>query len=385
MGDTTTRPLTRTAVPGAKADKLFFAQVREDPLLELTALEGCLDGPLVIVSSGGCTALSLVAAGASDVVAVDLNRTQNHVVELKAVALAELGPAGALPFVGGLHATAEDRSVTYDRLRERLSLDARAYWDGRRRAVTRGILTAGKTDRFARTIFGAVRWLVHPRRRIDALFACASLEEQQELYREQWDNRRWRAMFQILFNRFVWNRVLDPAFFENTDTPSFAAFFHDQIEHSLTEVPTPTNYFLHHLLRGSYPVTVPDGVPPYLDECRAEALGAVAERLTLVDAPFLDYLRRRDDASVAGFSLSNICEWFGDDEFDQLLTEIVRTARPGARLCLRNFLGWSEIPERWRGQVHRLPLGDDLIGQDRSMVQRVFIVCDITKDAPPAG
>ena len=37
------------------------------------------------VSSGGCTALSLLAAGAGRVHAVDLNTTQNHVVELKAV------------------------------------------------------------------------------------------------------------------------------------------------------------------------------------------------------------------------------------------------------------------------------------------------------------
>jgi S-adenosylmethionine-diacylglycerol 3-amino-3-carboxypropyl transferase len=379
MATEATHLLTRTTLPGASAGKLFFAQVREDPVLELTALEDSLDGPVVIVSSGGCTALSLVAAGASDVIAVDLNTTQNHLVELKGVAVAELGPSRALPFLGGLRATTTDRLRTYDGLREGLSADARTYWDGRRRVVGRGILTAGKTDRFSRTVFGAVRWFVHPKRRIDALFACSSLEEQRRLYQEQWDNRRWRAMFQILFNRFVWNRVLDPAFFEHTDTPSFAAFFHGQIEHSLTEVPTPSNYFLHHLLRGTYPVTVPEGVPPYLDATRADALASVAERLTVVDGTYLDYLRTRDDSSIAGFSLSNICEWFGPDQLDELLTEIVRTARPGARLCLRNFVGWTEVPEHWRDRIRRLPLGDELIGQDRSMVQRAFIVCDIVK------
>jgi hypothetical protein len=68
------------------ADRLFFAQVREDPRLELAVLAN-LDGPIAVVSSAGCTALSLLAGGATSVIGVDLNRTQHHLVELKAAAV----------------------------------------------------------------------------------------------------------------------------------------------------------------------------------------------------------------------------------------------------------------------------------------------------------
>ncbi|MBO0852333.1 MAG: DUF3419 family protein, partial [Nocardia sp.] len=71
---------TRTDIGGAVDERLFFAQVREDPRLELEALADHLDGPIAIVSSGGCTALSLIAAGADHVTAIDLNRNQNHLV-----------------------------------------------------------------------------------------------------------------------------------------------------------------------------------------------------------------------------------------------------------------------------------------------------------------
>lgn len=369
--------LRRTRLGGDRDDKLFFAQVREDPRLELTALAGCLDGRIAIVSSGGCTALSLVAAGATDVIAVDLNRTQNHVVELKAAALARLGPGGTLPFVGGLAASATERLHTYDGLRDGLSAGARAYWDRHRRAIGRGLLTAGKTDRFVATVFAAVRGIAEPPSRIDALFACSTLDEQRELYHGSWDNRRWRAMFQVLFNRFVWNRVLDPSFFEHADTPSFADYFHRQVEHCLTELPVRDNYFLHHLLRGTYPVDVDGGVPPYLDAPGADAWAAADDRLAVVDGTFLDFLRTAADASLAGFSLSNICEWLTAEQIDELFGEIVRTARPGARLCFRNFLGWTDVPERWQPRLVVTPLGDELIGQDRSMAQRRFVVCDI--------
>jgi S-adenosylmethionine-diacylglycerol 3-amino-3-carboxypropyl transferase len=368
----------RERLGGAIEDKLFFAQVREDPRLELAALAGCLDGPIAIVSSGGCTALSLVAAGATDVAAIDLNRTQNHVVELKAAALARLGPGGTLPFVGGQAVVAADRLATYDDLREVLGPDARAYWDAHRRAIGRGVLTAGKTDRFVAAVFGAARVVAEPRSRVDALLACSTVEEQRALYHRSWDNRRWRAMFQVLFNRFVWSRVLDPSFFEHADTPSFADYFHGCVEHCLTELPVRDNYFLHHMLRGTYPVEVEGGVPPYLDVAGAEALAATGERLRLVDGTFLDHLRTLDDGAVAGFSLSNICEWLTPDQIDELLAEIVRTARPGARLCFRNFLGWTDVPERWRGRLVVDPMGDELIGQDRSMAQRRFVVCDVT-------
>ena len=73
----------RVTLPGAVHDRLFFAQVREDPRAELAALRPGPDDDVVVVSSGGCTALSLLAAGAGRVVAVDLNATQNHLVELK--------------------------------------------------------------------------------------------------------------------------------------------------------------------------------------------------------------------------------------------------------------------------------------------------------------
>jgi len=91
--------IARTTLPNAVRDRLFFAQVREDPRAEIAALAPSADETMAVVSSGGCTALSLLAAGAGRVVAVDLNRTQNHLVELKAAAC-RLGARDAIAFLG---------------------------------------------------------------------------------------------------------------------------------------------------------------------------------------------------------------------------------------------------------------------------------------------
>jgi len=142
------------------------------------------------------------------------------------------------------------------------------------------------------------------------------------------------------------------------------------------------NYFLHHMITGRYPADAADGVPPYLT---AEGHTAVAERrdrLTLVDGSMTDYLRILPDASVTGFSLSNICEWLAPHEIDALFAEVVRVAAPGATLCFRNFVGWTDVPPRFREIVREdRARGDDLTRRDRSVVARRIAVCRIARGA----
>ena len=135
----------RNSLPSAMDDRLYFAQVREDPRLELDALAHGPGDVIVIVGSGGCTALSLLSAGAGHVTAVDVNRAQNHLIELKVAALTALSRARTLAFLGATPAAPADRLRAYDGLRVHLTPQARAYWDSRRSGVAEGVLNAGVT------------------------------------------------------------------------------------------------------------------------------------------------------------------------------------------------------------------------------------------------
>ena len=365
-------------LPERRDDKLYFAQVREDPLLEIEALAPGPASTIVVVGSGGCTALSLLAAGAGRVVAVDLNRTQNRLVDLKAAAVAELGPSAAVAFLGGAAMPGAGRLDCYRRVRGRLEASCRQWWDAHRRWIGRGVLDVGVTERFIAMVMGAVRLGIHPASRIDRLLACRSLDEQRQLYRREWDSARWRLLFPVLLNRAVFRKAYAPEFFRHVDNPSFARHFRDLAEHVLTELPISTNYFVHHMLRGSYPVDAPGGLPPYLDPAGAAVVTSALPRLTLVDGAYTAYLRTLPDACVHGFAISNILEWFTAEQIDELFAEVVRTAVPGARFVFRNFVGWTEVPERWReAVVEDRALGEALIQRDRSAVQRRIAVCTL--------
>ncbi|HUF28038.1 MAG TPA: DUF3419 family protein [Gemmatimonadaceae bacterium] len=375
--------VSRMELPGARLDRLYFAQVREDPRLELAALAPHLGGTIAIVGSGGCTALSLLAVGTGRVVAIDLNLAQNHLIELKLAAVAALAAGAATAFLGGSPIGEQVRSSTYTLLRPRLSDGARRYWDERPEAIRRGAITAGVTERFIATVVAAIRLFVHGDQRIRTLLRCRTIEEQRAYHREVWCSRRWRTLFTVLLNRFVFRRTYDPAFFEHVDNPSFPRHFLGTIERALTELPIADNYFVHQMLTGRYPVDVPGGVPPYLDAALAPRARAASHRLTLVDGTFTDWLRSAPDRSIDGFALSNICEWMTHSGIEELFSEIVRTAAPRATVCVRNFVGWTEIPERWRGVV--VPdamLGDRLSRLDRSAVQRRILVARV-KEARP--
>jgi S-adenosylmethionine-diacylglycerol 3-amino-3-carboxypropyl transferase len=179
-------------------------------------------------------------------------------------------------------------------------------------------------------------------------------------------------------NRMVLRRAYDPAFFQYVDNPSFARHFLATIERALVSLPIRDNYFFHQMFLGYYLTDLGGSAPPYLAPPSGAPVADLPQRLTIVDGSFAEYLRGRADGSMAGFSLSNICEWLTAAEIDEFFGEIVRTARPGARLCFRNFLGWTEVPQRWRETVREdAALGERLIASDRSMMQRRIAICTV--------
>ena len=138
------------------------------------------------------------------------------------------------------------------------------------------------------------------------------------------------------------------------------------------------NYFLHHMLLGRYPADSEGGVPPYLSRNGYETVAARSNALAIVDGTMTEHLHTLPDQSVTGFALSNICEWLAPADIDALFAEIVRTAVPGARLCFRNFVGWTEVPGRFREiVVEDRARGEAMIRRDRSVVQRRFAICQV--------
>jgi S-adenosylmethionine-diacylglycerol 3-amino-3-carboxypropyl transferase len=210
------------------------------------------------------------------------------------------------------------------------------------------------------------------------MLAAPSLDAQRDIFARRWDGWRWRTLFAALLNRWTFSRAYHSGFFAHVENPSFARHFRRLAERGLTELPAKDNYFLHEMLTGRYPLSETNGAPPYLTRRGMARTASGAPGLSLVDGSLTAYLRSCEPRSIDGFALSNIGEWLDEGSIDALFAEIARTARPGARLVFRNFVGWTDVPERWRGAIAERPgYGDRLIRRDRSLVQHRAVVCDV--------
>lgn len=366
----------RTSLGSKVAGPLYFAQTRDDAAVELAVLDPQPGQRFVAISSSGCVPLSLLASGAERVVSIDLNETQNHLVELKYSALAGLSRDDALDFLGYRAASPSTRQRHFDLLRDDLSPAARAHWERHSSQISRGVVRSGVTERFLAGLAWLVRRCIQGSRRVERLLACGNLEEQRSFYQTEWNRWPWRAFFFAAANRFTFRRVYHPAFFQHVANPSFARHFLGVWERTLTELPVADNPYLHQLLTGYFPVDRPQALFPYLTHAGVEQIRQAGDRLELVDGSLIEYLRGCQAESIHGFSLSNICEWLDAEQIDSLFEQVVRTAAPGARLCFRNFLGWTEVPPRFRQVIEEdVARGEELVRRDRSFVQRRVASC----------
>ena len=360
--------------PERRPDRLVYAQNWEDPRLELEALAPAPGETVVAIAGGGCTALSLLARAPARVVACDLSEAQLRVTALKRAAVTALDADEALAFLGG--AARRDCGRTWQRVRTALAAADRAYWDERPESIAAGVLTQGRAERFLAILAGVLRTLVHPRARVEELFAQPDLEAQRRFYRERWDTRRWRLLFKLLHKK-VFDRALDPAFYRYVDPGDLGEQLRRRAERCLLELPARENYFLARMLLGTY-LPDPEGRPPYLQPAGAASVARHADRLELRHARVQDVLATLPPGSVDKLYLSNVAEWLNEPEREALFRSVVRAARPGAIVCWRALMVDRPVPDAVAQHLEEdSARSAALAARDRAFINAAFHVATV--------
>jgi S-adenosylmethionine-diacylglycerol 3-amino-3-carboxypropyl transferase len=353
----------------AAFDFIRYGSVWEDADILCEALAPVATGArLLSVASAGDNALALLTLDPAEVVAVDLNPAQLHCLELRIAAFRALEGEGELHAFLGV-TPAADRVATYRRLRDDLSADARAFWDGREAVVEAGIIHAGKFERYFALFRNRVLGLVHPRNRVRGLLAPRTRAERERFYRQEWDTWRWRMVFRLFFSRAAMGRMgRDPAFFAHVEG-SVAARILERSRHALTALPTETNPYLTYILTGNY---TEGCLPRYLRPEHRATIRARLDRLRL---------RRGEaqsaDGPFAGFNLSDIFEYMSPEEHERAYRRILCRAAPGARLAYWNLLARRVPPRALALAARPLPLAAELHARDNAWFYRSFHVEEV--------
>ncbi len=357
-------------------DRAAFSYIRyancwEDTAVLCRALQAAPGKRLLSIASAGDNSLALLATGA-EVVAADLSAAQLACVELRLAAITRLGREECLGFLG-LRPGA-DRTAVYAGLRDALSDSARTFWDTQPAEIRRGIVHAGKFERYFQAFRKYILRLIHSRRTINALLAPKDKAARQAFYDNTWATWRWRLLFRLFFSRFVMGRLgRDPEFFKYV-TGDVASRILARTAYALTELPTHDNPYLDYILTGNFSHTVPDYLQP---ECYA-GIRANAGNLHLFHGPIQAAAAHYGQSGFDGFNLSDIFEYLDEAASERLYGELLAHARPGARLAYWNMLVPRECPARFRTQMTGLSsCAEALFAFDRAFFYRRFLVEEV--------
>jgi S-adenosylmethionine-diacylglycerol 3-amino-3-carboxypropyl transferase len=334
-------------------DGLVYAQIWEDPVVDMEALE--IDGRtrLIAIASGGCNLMSYVTAGPARVLAVDLNPAHIALLKLKIAAARQLDEHEDFFALFGRPGERRNRA-TYARLRPHLDPASRSFWEARTiKGRRRYHMLAGNLYRhglLGRCIgFGHAMVRLHGRRP-GRLLEAESLAEQRRIFEETiapvFDSPIVRMIAKTPVAYF--GLGIPPAQFDalKDDAPGgegLAGLVRARVERLACDFPIHENYYAWQAFGRRYDPHA-RSVPPYLDPARFAAVKRFAERIEPELSPLTDRLAREPAASLDGYVLLDAQDWMNKRQLAALWTEINRTSAPGARVIFRTAGEQSPLP-----------------------------------------
>lgn len=340
--------------------KLNFTSTNEDGETELAALRG--SHRILCLTGTGTRVLDLLGGDAGEVVALDANRTQNFLLDLKIAAIARLDRDACLAFLGIAPDAA--RLDTYARLRGDLPADASRYWDERKRMIAGGIWHAGQWEallrwnaRFLRLRAGAVR----------SLFEAESLEDQARIWERKFTSSGLLARIETLGRDLVWRLVMrEPAAAFLPGAKAVGARIEADFRRAAQSFLFRDSDIATLALRGRHAA---DGALPFhLRAANYERVRANLHRIRVLEGALAD-LAGLGTGRFDGFSLSDFGSYCGSADYARCWTGIAAAAEPGARFCERFFMNPMAPPlERI---VVDVDLSERLSAADRSIIYRI--------------
>lgn len=332
-------------MPNQFFTKINYSASNEDSESERKALQLTPQDVVLCITGSGARSLDLLVDTPQKIISIDLNPTQNHLLELKIAAYRTLDYAAFAQFIG-LYPSS-DRLATYQKLQSLLSPLAQDFWANRPRLISGGILYCGTWEKLLR---GMLK-LAKPRRKIlQQLFQASSLEAQQHIWTKKWDNWLWRSYLRLISNQFLWKYVVrEPGAKLIPKTFDVYAYMKQRLDHMAAHFDLKTNHYAHLIFRGSYEQGCL--LPHHLRPENYPLIQNNLSRVEIVTSALSGYLDTQL-ASITAFSLSDFASYAPMEVYQATWEKIIRAAAPQARFCERHFLV-KRNPEKQFAAIQR--------------------------------
>lgn len=306
---------------------LVYAQIWEDPLVDMQAMAITPDCHIVTIASGGCNVLSYLTANPKAITAVDLNTAHVALGKLKLTA------AKHLPDFASFHrffAQAEQKGnvAAYNRfVRPRLDETSRRYWEGRDLILRKRIGGFNKNI-YKRGLLGNFITVAHfltKLYRVDLrdLLAATSRREQRLFF-----DAHIAPIFDKKFVRWLASNPaslfglgIPPAQYvalAGDDPQGIINVLRSRTEKLACDFDIGSNYFAHQAFGRSYGKSEGASLPPYLEATNYHGMVTRSGRVDIRHANFIEFLMQSADASLDRYVLLDAQDWMNDGQLNQL-------------------------------------------------------------------
>jgi S-adenosylmethionine-diacylglycerol 3-amino-3-carboxypropyl transferase len=364
--------------------RLVYTQIWEDPETDLAALQLPAGSTIVTISSGGCNALSYLAAKPAQVYAIDLNEAHLSLLKLKLAGLRALPDYATFWKFFGEGNSVANADLYRDRLRPMLDAGARDYWDERdvRGRPRYGYFTDGF---FRHGALGRFIGFAHQLAKIASIDLAALLKDDAN------SPARIRALdklHRLFHSRLARLMTRTPALLFSLGIPPqqrtllggdqpLNEVLHQRLLRLIDVHPNATNYFAWQALGRSYVGPGDKCLPLYLQQSRFAEMGKGAGLVTPVHANLRVFLESQPARQIDAVVLLDSQDWMAPDEIRALWNAIDRAGNDGVRVIFRTAGAESPLdsPElaslrnTWQRDAERSAKG---LAEDRSGIYGGF-------------
>ncbi len=362
---------------------LVYAQIWEDPVIDMEALEIGPDSHVVTIASGGCNVFSYLTANPKAITAVDLNPAHVALNRLKQQAALRLPDHSAFHRFFG-HADSPANIEAYKRhLQGHVDAATRAYWDGRDLSGRRRI-SGFATGFYRRGLLGHLIGFVHLLARLYRIDPSEILQARDRAEQRRIFDEKLAPFFRKRFLRWLVDQPaalfgfgIPPAQYDLLkvdDQAGITGALKVRLEKLACDFDIKDNFYAWQAFGRGYGKQDDAPLPPYLQAANYQAVRERAGRVDVRHANMCDYLESMPAQSLDRYILLDAQDWMTDEQLTRLWSEITRTAKPGSRVLYRTAAAPDvvpgHIPDALMSQWQRADQAwlDDMNRRDRSSV-----------------
>jgi S-adenosylmethionine-diacylglycerol 3-amino-3-carboxypropyl transferase len=351
-------------------DFIRYANCWEDADILLKGLNPAPGSKILSIGSAGDNSFSLLTTNPQVVVAVDVNKIQLYLIELKKVCIQHLRYEELLSFLG--FRPSDQRETTFNKLKQYLSKETREYWEKNIQQIRVGIISQGKFEKYFQLFSGKILPWIHSSRTTEKLLSAKSEAEQKAFYETTWNSWRWRLLFKIFFSKYVMGKYgRDPEFLREVKVPVGEHIFQKAGNH-LQSAGAQNNFILRYNLTGTFG----NLLPHYLQPKNYEKVKLNLNKLEILEGYAEDAIKKH--GSFHSMNLSNIFEYMDSNLFSKTAKQLVDATEPGGRLAYWNLMVPRRISSVFKEQtVYDETLSKQLSAIDKGFFYNQFIIDEV--------